>query len=297
MGSILHTIKFAFMSAIAEDAVSAGSTADPSNPLSGILSGESTNPLSGILSGESTNPLSGISSGNQTNPLSGISAGNVTDTISGIASGKISDTFQTVESILMIISRIGSVLLALLLCFTGYRRVRQWVSFVAFVFGAVLGYSAATALGLGKDYWYLPLIIALAAGIILSLLGYRIFQLGLFVFCGAVASWAVTAHVLPKSLTGAQQGSMYYVLIGIQVIVFVAGGVLAVRFARTAIIFISSIGGARVASAGLAELLPKYFPDSSRQLILFAGLALLGILIQFLTTKPDTKRRRSRDWE
>ena len=219
--------------------------------------------------------------------------GNVTETISGITAGKINDTVQTAESVLAVISRIGTVLLALLLCFTGYRRVRQWVSFIAFVFGAVMGYRIARSAGLGKDYWYLPLIIALAAGIILSLLGYRLFQLGLFVFCGAVASWAVTAHVLPESLTGAQQGSLYYVMIGIQVIVFAVGGVLAVRYARTAIIFISAIGGARVASAGLAELMPKYFPDSSRQLMLFAGLALLGILIQFLTTKPDTKRHRS----
>ena len=86
-------------------------------------------------------------------------------------------------------------------------------------------------------------------------------------------------------------------LIGIQVIVFVAGGVLAVRYARTAIILISSIGGARIAAAGLAELLPKYFSDSTRQLMLFAGLAVLGILVQFMTTRPDVRRRRSRDWD
>ena len=93
-------------------------------------------------------------------------------------------------------------------------------------------------------------------------------------------------------MTEAQQGTSYYILIGIQVIVFVLGGVLAVRFARTAIILITSIGGARVAASGLAEFLPKYFPDSNTQLYLFVGLAVFGILIQFLTTKPDTKRRR-----
>ena len=208
----------------------------------------------------------------------------------------VNDTIDTVQNVLSTIAQIGSLVLALLLCFTGYRRMRQWVSFVAFVFGAVIGYSAASSAGLGKDYWYLPLIIALAAGIILSLLGYKIFQLGLFVFCGALASWAVTANVLPVSLTEAQQGTMYYVLIGIQILVFVLGGVLAVRFARTAIILISAIGGARVAASGLVSLLPKYFPDSTKQLYLFAGLAALGILVQFLTTKPDTRRRRRDDY-
>lgn len=200
--------------------------------------------------------------------------------------------FQTIQGGLAVILQIGITMLALLLCFTGYRRVRQWVSFVAFVFGGVMGFSAAKSAGLGKEYWYLPLIIALAAGIVLSLLGYKLFQLGLFVFCGAVSTWAVTAHVLPEALTGAEQGTMYYVLIGIQIIVFVVGGMLAVRFARTAIICISAIGGARVASTGLAQLLPKYFPDPTKQLWLFAGLAVFGILIQFLTTRPDTKRRR-----
>ena len=204
----------------------------------------------------------------------------------------INDTVKTIQGFWAIAGQIGSMVLALLLCFTGYRRVRQWVSFIAFIFGAVLGFSAARSAGLAEDYWYLPLIIALAAGIILSLLGYKLFQLGLFIFCGAVSSWAVTAHVLPASLTGAEQGTMYYVLIGIQILVFVLGGYLAVRFARTAIILISAIGGARVAASGLAELLPKYFPDSMRQLYLFAGLAVLGILIQFLTTRPDIRKRR-----
>ena len=155
-----------------------------------------------------------------------------------------------------------------------------------------MGFSAANSANLGKDYWFLPLIIALVAGIILSLLGYKIFQLGLFVFCGALSAWAVTANVLPVFLTEADQGTPLYIMIGIQVIVFVLGGVLAVRFARTAIILISSIGGARVAASGLAEFMPKYFPDSTKQLYLFVGLAVFGILIQFLTTKPDTRRRR-----
>lgn len=286
MDNVLGKIKPAFIGDIA-DAIADLFGAGGARTSSAESPANAAEPLSGLVRGNS---------GNTTNPLSGLTSGNVTGTISDITSGKINDTFQTVEGILTILTRIGSVLLALLLCFTGYRRVRQWVSFVAFVFGAVLGYSVANSLGLGEDYWYLPLIIALISGIILSLLGYKIFQLGLFVFSGAVSSWAVTAHVLPESVRGAQQGSMYYLLIGIQVIVFVAGGILAVRYARTAIIFISAIGGARVAAAGLAELLPKYFPDSTRQMMLFAGLAVLGILIQFLTTRPDTRRRR-RDYD
>lgn len=290
MRGLLGRSKFVFIDDITDiisDLFKGGGTS-ASSAASSANSASPANPV---------NPASPVNPSKPSNPLSGLTSGNMTDTLSDITSGKINDTFQSVQSVLAIISQIGSVLLALLLCFTGYRRVRQWVSFVAFVFGAVLGYSVAAELELGRDYWYLPLIIALAAGIILSLLGYKLFQLGLFVFCGAISSWAVTAHVLPASLTGAQQGSMYYLLIGIQVIVFVAGGVLAVRYARTAIIFISSIGGARIAAAGLAELLPKYFPDSSRQLMLFAGLALLGILIQFMTTRPDVRRRRSRDWD
>ena len=305
MSSVLGRIQFLFTDGITDiisdlfkgggaDASSAASSVNPASPVNPV---NPANPVSPVSPANPASPINPASPAKPSNPLSGLTSGNVTDTLSDLTSGKINDTFQTVEGVLAIISRIGSVLLALLLCFTGYRRVRQWVSFVAFVFGAVLGYSVANELELGRDYWYLPLIIALAAGIILSLLGYKLFQLGLFVFCGAVSSWAVTAHVLPESLTGAQQGSGYYVLIGIQVIVFVLGGVLAVRYARTAIILISAIGGARVASAGLAELLPKYFPDSTRQLMLFVGLAVLGILVQFLTTRPDVRRRRSRDWD
>ena len=106
--------------------------------------------------------------------------------------------FQSIQSGLAVILQIGITMLALLLCFTGYRMVRQWVSFIAFVFGGVMGFSAAKSAGLGKEYWYLPLIIALAAGIVLSLFGYKLFQLGLFVFSGAVSSFRI-CHTIPSS--------------------------------------------------------------------------------------------------
>lgn len=177
--------------------------------------------------------------------------------------------------------------LSLLLCFTGFRMVRKWISLISFVAGAFFGYSAASAAGLQETYWFLPLLIAIGAGIFVSLVGYRLFQVGLFVFCGAVSSWAVTAHVLPPVLSGVHGSAGYYIQIVLQAAVFLIGGIMAVKFTRTAIILISSIGGARIASSGLAALVPLYFPDTGRTLAVFAGLALCGIVFQFLTTRKN----------
>ena len=199
----------------------------------------------------------------------------------------IQQTTKTILEGIRTLLTIGGTVFSLLMCFTGFRMVRQWIAFIGFVAGAVIGYSLATGADLGKDYWFLPLLVALVVGVILSALGYKIFRLGLFVFCGAVASWAVSAHVLAGILPADGRGALQYVQIGLDAIVFVFAGVLAVKFSRTAIILISAIGGARIVSANAAKLMPKYFPDSSMQLKVFAALAILGILIQFLTTKKE----------
>ena len=199
----------------------------------------------------------------------------------------IHQTTQQIPEVLRMILTIGGTVLALLLCFTGFRMVRKWISLIGFIFGAILGYSVAAGAELGKDYWFLPLLIGAVAGIVLSTLGYKLFKMGLFVFCGAVAAGAVSVHVLPVLLSGSGQGTVMSVQIILQAVVFIFAGILAVRFSRAAIILVSAIGGARIVSANAAQLMPKYFPDRMRQVYVFAGLALIGILFQFLTTKKE----------
>lgn len=199
----------------------------------------------------------------------------------------IQQTTQQIPEAVRTILTIGGTVLALLLCFTGFRMVKKWISVIGFIFGAVMGYRIAREAELGKDYWFLPLLIGIIAGLALGALGYRLFKMGLFVFCGAVAAGAVSVHILPTLLEGSTRTAGQYVQVILQAAVFILAGILAVKFSRAAIILVSAIGGARIVSANLAQLMPKYFPDKTRQLYVFAGLALIGILFQFLTTKKE----------
>ncbi len=196
--------------------------------------------------------------------------GQMTDILTGLSEGL---TEKAAAALL-----IGSVIVALLQCFSGFRLIRHWVSFAGFVIGAYAGYLAARAFLPEGSRWYLTVLMVLVCGIVLGILAYRIFQAGLFLFCGMMAGTAVAA--LPLGGGGASTWLLY----GLQIVAFLIAGMLAVRFVRTAVIAVSGIAGAWTAASGLARLLPQIFTDGLRKTAVFAVLAAAGILIQYLTT-------------
>ena len=169
-----------------------------------------------------------------------------------------------------------SVALALLQCFFGYRLLKFWIAVIGFLVGFALGFGIAMYNIDGEAY--LPAVIGLIAGIILALLAFKLYLVGVFLFCGAIAFSAVQTISLPEG----QAWDVVLIILGI--VAFIVAGFLAVKFSRPCIIAITAISGAFNAVDALQTPVPALGADSLR-IAAGVGLAALGIVVQFLTTR------------
>ncbi|MCF0145296.1 MAG: hypothetical protein HUJ73_01795 [Eubacterium sp.] len=192
----------------------------------------------------------------------------------------ISGNLKTISETFSAVLLVGSILTAAAQCFFGFRFVRFWVSFAGVVLGLFFGFMLWKNDLLPKELpVFVPILIMIAIGVVLGFLANRLMKVGVFIFCGFVASNALSMTNIP------QDGIFIYLYPILQVIVFLLVGFIAVRFMRTAIILVTSIGGAWTVAKGLAELLPQYINGETYMFGVFALMAAAGILIQFLTTK------------
>ncbi len=161
-------------------------------------------------------------------------------------------------------------------CFLGYKMLRVSVAIAGFIAGAFIG-SALTA-SLNLPSW-VPVVTALALAIILALLAFKIYLAGVFLLSFFVTASVVWALDFPAGTAWNVVHAVVSVAAGILV------GVIAVKFTRPVTILVTGIGGAIniVGNAVFISLvmsrigLPNY--------VVTAILAILGILVQFLTTK------------
>lgn len=179
----------------------------------------------------------------------------------------ISDTYRFIASVVFL-------LFALLGCFFGYRLCRLFMSFTGFLTGAVIG-------GLIGSRIFdlsgaLAVLCCLAGAVILSLLSYRIYQLGIFILCFGL-SFTAAASFLPFT------GDIQFFL---SVIAGFFVGLMALRYIRPVIIMTS----AAVCGFSAAKLLitvcehMDIYTLSPYSMILIPVIILLGCLVQFLTT-------------
>ena len=199
--------------------------------------------------------------------------------------GTLQETIDTISQGMAMASLIGIVVTALLQCFFGFRFLRFWVAFAGFGFGILLGYRYLAPLVLSEgSAWYLAVLVGVILGVVLAIFSYKLFKVGLFLFCGGVAWYAVSTLVDGVLLEYGQMASMIITVLACA-LAFVLAGWLAVSFFRPAVILITSIGGAWSASHTLLQIVPQFFTEPQNLLILFGILAGAGILVQFLTTR------------
>ena len=178
--------------------------------------------------------------------------------------------------------RVAAVLVALTQCFAGFRLIRFWAAFGGFVIGFVSGWRAASLLDLPADTSLpLPLLLAAGAGLVLSLLSYRLFKMGVFLFCGALAAQAAGSVLGSREAANALPPALLHAL---QAAAFALAGYLGARFMRTAIILLTGAAGAWVAVRGIYMLAPAVFSEAPGVLTVFLILAAAGIFVQFMTT-------------
>ena len=157
---------------------------------------------------------------------------------------------------------VAVLLVNLVNCFFGYRLFR----FMVAVTGAMTGLAVGAVVGLALDNHGLALGLMALLAVALAVAAFRIYQIGVFLFCGAIP--AALAYFLWGGL--------------VALIVFVVMGVCGVIFSRPYLIAVSAIpsglaaGSVAVAMAGVGGTVAAF--------ALGAALAALGFAVQWKST-------------
>ena len=177
-----------------------------------------------------------------------------------------------------------TVAIALLQCFFGYRLLKIWVAIIGFLLGFALGFGISVTLMKGEAY--IPAVIGIVAGILLALVSFKLYLVGVFLFCGFIAFGAVRTIPVPD------EAVWKTVLIVLAVVAFVVAGILAVKFSRPCIIAITAVSGAFHAVHGLQTFVPVLASNPALGMVTAIVIAALGIAVQFITTKEEKGRRK-----
>lgn len=173
---------------------------------------------------------------------------------------------------LALLTLYGTVALALVQCFFGYRLQQLWFTVLVFAISALLAYSVS--IRLMPDRMWLCLLIALGCGLIVSLFAWRLVQAAAF----GVAFLSVFGAV------GTVLGDLSPVLSVIAALILgIMAGILAAKFRRTAVILITAAGSGWKAAGLLRQCIPDM--AATTMLILAAVLIAAGVIFQFATTK------------
>ena len=97
------------------------------------------------------------------------------------------------------LSPILGLLLEAVLCFAGYRLQRIGIALIGFLLGAGIGMSIA---GDREGLAWLAIVLALAGGILFSVLAYRMYLAGIFLLSGILAFTIAQAPLLLLHLPG-----------------------------------------------------------------------------------------------
>ena len=179
------------------------------------------------------------------------------------------------------------MVLALLQCLFGYKFMRAWTLLIGFLIGFIAAYNIALQF-IAKPILY-PALIAFGAGVLVAALAYLVYPVGVFLFAGFVVDLALLMLV-PTPDTQLLE-LLCYIVAGV---LFVIAGLLCARYRRPVVIVITAIAGAIVAMKQM-ETLGLGFEVSNYVLLgITAGLCVLGIVVQFLTTMQEGKKEKEK---
>lgn len=171
---------------------------------------------------------------------------------------------------------------ALLCCFAGYRVLRVMMAAGGFALGVLIG--CVLLQSMDWPGWILTILIVLI-GIVVGVVSYLMFRLGLFLLAG-VATFFMVGGLLGTFMKEDQLTLMMIIAAVAAVLV----GILALVFTRQIMIIATSYGGGWFASkAILSGLIYTEIGGAPQWLILTVAvvLAILGILVQLKVTAKN----------
>ena len=160
--------------------------------------------------------------------------------------------------------------LALLNCFLGYRLKKLWIGMIGFLLGIAIGAGITSLFSENKT---VILAAGLVVGILAALLSFRLYLIGVF-FYAALSVYPLIAGLIGKEL---------WWEIALSVIAAFLIGLLAVNFVRRVLIIASAVGGVMDVSQIIMGWIAMENPWGVYGV--GAGLALLGMLVQFRSSK------------
>ena len=168
------------------------------------------------------------------------------------------------------------VIFGALNCFFCYKLLKVWMAVCGFIIGATGGFLIAARFLTERNIVF---GITAAAGIVGSVLAYQIYLVGVFFLGWMMSVAAVIAFV--RSLPIGDKEKLVVIAAGVLLGLIV--GVLIVKFARPSIILVTGISGGISTATAAFSLLKLEQPVL---VVTGAGifLAIVGILVQFLTT-------------
>ncbi len=175
-----------------------------------------------------------------------------------------------------------SLILALLQCYFGFRFIKFWITAAGVLLGAAIGLAVVYQFFPDRE-WYTYLIIA-GAAILFGFLSYKLYVIGVFLFCGIIAAAAVYALLSEFQI----EQTILLVSCGLA---FLVAGALGVRFQKPLIIVITAVSGAMTATRILSEIIPLFQENQGYRYILLGAFAVTGILMQFLMNKEGKRKK------
>ena len=184
----------------------------------------------------------------------------------------------------MTLVRVIVMAVALLFCFAGYKCLRVAVTLAGFCGGASIGLFISEKLGANT---IITLILAIILGLIVALVSFLLYKVGVFVlvfFLIMAVGGAIVA------ITGAPAYG-WFVLLAVAIVF----GILGVILIRPVVILTSGLCNGLTA-VGMLIQLTGWSGTAASIVALVGGLALgiFGIVVQFKTTREKSHDRRRR---
>ena len=177
------------------------------------------------------------------------------------------------------VTPIIAIIIGLILAFAGYRLKRIAMAIIWFVIG--YSFVGQIAPNLIEDpFW--QMILRIAAGAILSMIGLSIEKLAVSLTTGIVVTWFIIQHFGPDTS---------WVLPCVAIAIGVVAGTIAVWAMKPAVIVFTGIEGANLLATNILALIPAEilgklpFDNALLFTIVFVIIAVVGITSQWQSTR------------
>ena len=175
---------------------------------------------------------------------------------------------------------VATIITGAISCFLGYKLLRFWIVLGGLVIGGVGGFYITASY---SKNLLVQVIVAVLAAIILAMISYNLYLVGVFLLCGLLGLVLSSYLIQPQT----------EVLTLICVVIGVAAGALAVRFVRPMVILSTSLQGGLSMATGIVAL------AGLENNVFLGGIALaigaFGCFVQFMMSARKKDRNAKDD--